>query len=83
MTRFSIVYGAGRRLNNYGNIFQLITRMRQMSNHPDLVLKSKVAQQAFNLGGAQADPDEAGAIHTCRICLDEAEDAIISRCRHM
>lgn len=26
-------------LNNYSNIFTLITRMRQMADHPDLVIK--------------------------------------------
>ena len=26
-------------LNNYANIFSLITRMRQMADHPDLVLR--------------------------------------------
>jgi DNA repair protein RAD16 len=75
------------RLNNYGNIFQLITRMRQMSNHPDLVLKSRAAQAAFKTitdsDAPKADINELTSIQTCRICLDEAEDAIISRCRHM
>ncbi|KAG0145261.1 hypothetical protein CROQUDRAFT_658947 [Cronartium quercuum f. sp. fusiforme G11] len=81
--KFSTFADAGTVLNNYGNIFQLITRMRQMSNHPDLVLKSKVARSAFNLGNKTGEEDENGAIQTCRICLDEAEDAIISRCRHI
>ncbi|EGG06508.1 uncharacterized protein MELLADRAFT_36161 [Melampsora larici-populina 98AG31] len=78
--KFSTFADAGTVLNNYGNIFQLITRMRQMSNHPDLVLKSKVARAAFNMGDEHGDLD---SIHTCRLCLDEAEDAIISCCKHI
>ncbi|MBW0486700.1 hypothetical protein O181_026415 [Austropuccinia psidii MF-1] len=85
--KFSTYADAGTVLNNYGNIFQLITRMRQMSNHPDLVLKSKAAQAAFGNLKSLSDPNSSVAnldsIHTCRICLDEAEDAIISRCRHI
>ncbi|OAV97831.1 hypothetical protein PTTG_25838 [Puccinia triticina 1-1 BBBD Race 1] len=85
--KFSTYADAGTVLNNYGNIFQLITRMRQMSNHPDLVLKSRAAQAAFKtIGDANApntDLNQLTSIQTCRICLDEAEDAIISRCRHI
>lgn len=49
-----------------------------MANHPDLVLKSKTARDISDqvLGANET-------IHTCRLCLDEAEDAVISRCRHM
>ncbi|CAH7674033.1 adenosinetriphosphatase [Phakopsora pachyrhizi] len=85
--KFSTYADAGTVLNNYGNIFQLITRMRQMSNHPDLVLKSKVAQEAFKLTNGDGEPhigsNQADKLHTCRICLDEAEDAIISQCKHI
>lgn len=85
--KFSTYADAGTVLNNYGNIFQLITRMRQMSNHPDLVLKSRTARAAFRTSAdpnaLAVDPHEPSAINTCRICLDEAEDAIISRCRHI
>ncbi|KAA1070347.1 DNA repair protein rad16 [Puccinia graminis f. sp. tritici] len=85
--KFSTYADAGTVLNNYGNIFQLITRMRQMSNHPDLVLKSRAAQAAFKtIGDANApntDLNQLTSIQTCRICLDEAEDAIISKCRHI
>ncbi|POW22026.1 hypothetical protein PSHT_01711, partial [Puccinia striiformis] len=85
--KFSTYADAGTVLNNYGNIFQLITRMRQMSNHPDLVLKSRAAQAAFKTIGdssePNADPNALTSIQTCRICLDEAEDAIISKCRHI
>jgi len=85
--KFSTYAHAGTVLNNYGNIFQLITRMRQMSNHPDLVLKSRAAQAAFKTitdpNAPAPDLNELTSIQTCRICLDEAEDAIISRCRHI
>lgn len=91
-------------LNNYGNLFQLITRMRrasqacasqrliraEMALHPDLVLRGK---------SSTILPDaQKLSLLTCRVCLDEcaggiahapadlagrAEDAIMSKCRHV
>jgi DNA repair protein RAD16 len=52
--------------------------MRQMACHPDLVLKSKTSKTI----GALLQSEEF-SINTCRICLDEAEDAIMSACRHI
>ncbi|GJJ07738.1 hypothetical protein Clacol_001943 [Clathrus columnatus] len=66
---------SGTLLNNYSNIFTLITRMRQMACHPDLVLKSKQ-----NFGKLSENLAEAPV---CRLCHDIAEDAIRSRCRHL
>lgn len=57
-------------LNNYANIFTLITRMRQLADHPDLVLKRLQT-------GAQA----AGLV-VCQLCDDEAEEPIESKCHH-
>jgi len=52
--------------------------MRQMADHPDLVIKSKTAEPVQH---AAADvPQE---ILTCRLCLDEAEDAVKTACRHI
>lgn len=78
---FETYLDAGTVLNNYGNIFTLITRMRQMACHPDLVLKSRTAKSVQGL--LHANGDEEFTLHTCRICLDEAEDAIMSKCRHI
>ncbi|KAG8902401.1 DNA repair protein rad16 [Tulasnella sp. 403] len=72
--QFSTYVNAGTVLNNYSNIFSLITRMRQMACHPDLVLKSKTNQEF------SADVVEAAI---CRLCNDIAEDAIKSRCHHL
>ncbi|EJT51115.1 hypothetical protein A1Q1_07710 [Trichosporon asahii var. asahii CBS 2479] len=58
---------------DYSNIFSLITRMRQMACHPDLVLKSQTS--------SLAQPTTEGSI--CRICNDSAEDAIVSQCHHV
>lgn len=58
-------------LNNYANIFTLITRMRQLADHPDLVLK-KMNNRAI------AGYDTI----VCQLCDDEAEDAIESKCHH-
>ncbi|GAA6012147.1 hypothetical protein JCM10207_005148 [Rhodosporidiobolus poonsookiae] len=76
--KFSTYADEGTILNNYSNIFTLITRMRQMADHPDLVLKSKTAEPVKH-----ADADKPQEILTCRICLDEAEDAVKSSCRHL
>ncbi|MCO5590027.1 hypothetical protein L7F22_043996 [Adiantum nelumboides] len=75
--KFSTYLDQGTVLNNYSNIFTLLTRMRQLACHPDLVLRSKTGISKKLLG------DEAGNIHVCRICQDEAEDAIMSKCRHI
>ncbi|GAA5889608.1 hypothetical protein JCM8208_001072 [Rhodotorula glutinis] len=76
--KFNTYADEGTVLNNYSNIFTLITRMRQMADHPDLVIKSKTAQPIQH---AAADlPQE---IITCRLCLDEAEDAVKTSCRHI
>ncbi|KAG8961769.1 DNA repair protein rad16 [Tulasnella sp. 419] len=72
--QFSTYVDAGTLLNNYSNIFSLITRMRQMACHPDLVLKSRRNQQF------SADIVEAAV---CRLCSDVAEDAIQSKCHHV
>lgn len=47
-----------------------------MALHPDLVLKSRTS--TILQGG-----DALLNIQTCRICLDEAEDAIQSKCHHV
>ncbi|KAL5488367.1 RAD16 [Sanghuangporus weigelae] len=73
--QFSTYVDQGSLLNNYSNIFSLITRMRQMACHPDLVLKSKRNAKTFS-----SDVEEATI---CRLCNDIAEDAIQSRCRHI
>jgi DNA repair protein RAD16 len=55
-------------LNNYANIFGLIMQMRQVANHPDLLLR-KSAEGGQN-------------ILVCNICDEVAEDAIRSQCKH-
>jgi DNA repair protein RAD16 len=54
------------------NIFSLITRMRQASCHPDLVLRSKTATYIEDL-------DETTL---CRICQEVGEDVIKAKCGH-
>jgi len=41
--KFSTYIDSGTILNNYSNIFTLLTRMRQMANHPDLVLRLQLS----------------------------------------
>ncbi|KAI5815944.1 SNF2 family N-terminal domain-containing protein [Pyronema omphalodes] len=66
--KFDTYVAQGVVLNNYANIFTLITRMRQMADHPDLVLRKHAEEGQNNL--------------VCSICDDHAEDPIISRCHH-
>lgn len=73
--RFNTYVNQGVVLNNYANIFTLITRMRQIADHPDLVLRR--AEGAGISHGAAVDKD------VCGICDDIAEDAIESKCHHV
>ncbi|EIW62201.1 uncharacterized protein TRAVEDRAFT_144646 [Trametes versicolor FP-101664 SS1] len=74
--QFNTYVGQGTILNNYSNIFSLLTRMRQMACHPDLVLRSKNNAGMF----VQEEVDE-GTV--CRLCHEFAEDAIQAKCRHI
>jgi DNA repair protein RAD16 len=60
---------------DYSNIFTLITRMRQMACHPDLVIRSRSNAGIFNEGEAE--------FTVCRLCNDVAEDAIQAKCHHV
>lgn len=66
--QFDTYVSRGVMLNNYANIFGLIMQMRQVANHPDLILK-KHGQIGQN-------------VLVCSICDEPAEEAIRSRCRH-
>ncbi|KAJ2825008.1 DNA repair protein rad16, partial [Coemansia sp. 'formosensis'] len=65
----------GTVLNNYANIFELITRMRLAANHPDL-LRLKVDAKA------KVGTDSSDTL-VCVICNEEAEDPILSKCKHV
>ncbi|KAH8804599.1 SNF2 family N-terminal domain-containing protein [Xylogone sp. PMI_703] len=66
--RFETYVAQGVLLNNYANIFGLIMQMRQVADHPDLILKK-------NGEGGQN-------ILVCCVCDETAEEAIRSACRH-
>ncbi|KAL5001420.1 SNF2 family N-terminal domain-containing protein [Aspergillus recurvatus] len=66
--QFDTYVSRGVMLNNYANIFGLIMQMRQVANHPDLILK-KHAEGGQN-------------VLVCCICDEPAEEAVRSRCRH-
>ena len=66
--KFDTYVAQGVLLNNYANIFGLIMQMRQVADHPDLILKK-------NSEGGQN-------IIVCCICDEPAEEAIRSRCKH-
>lgn len=71
--KFNDYVAEGVVLNNYANIFTLITRMRQLADHPDLVLKRV---------GANRVSDEIEGVIVCQLCDDESEDPIESKCHH-
>ena len=66
--QFDTYVSRGVMLNNYANIFGLIMQMRQVANHPDLILKRHAA------GGQN--------VLVCSICDETAEEPIRSRCHH-
>jgi len=66
--QFDTYVSRGVMLNNYANIFGLIMQMRQVANHPDLILK-KHAEGGQN-------------VLVCSICDETAEEPIRSRCHH-
>ncbi|KAM0523216.1 hypothetical protein ACHAPE_001710 [Trichoderma viride] len=66
--KFDTYVAQGVLLNNYANIFGLIMQMRQVADHPDLILKK-------NADGGQN-------VLICCICDEPAEDTIRSRCKH-
>lgn len=71
--KFNDYVAEGVVLNNYANIFTLITRMRQLADHPDLVLKRV---------GSNSVAQEVEGVIMCQLCDDEAEEPIESKCRH-
>lgn len=73
--KFNEFVAEGVVLNNYANIFTLITRMRQLADHPDLVLKRVK-------NNADLAADTLNGVIVCQLCDDEAEDAIESKCHH-
>ncbi|RKF59452.1 DNA repair protein RAD16 [Erysiphe neolycopersici] len=66
--KFETYVAQGVLLNNYANIFGLILQMRQVADHPDLILKK--------------DSACGQNILVCCICDETAEGAIRSACRH-
>ena len=66
--QFDTYVSRGVMLNNYANIFGLIMQMRQVANHPDLILKKHA--------------DGGQNVLVCSICDETAEEPIRSRCNH-
>ncbi|KAJ3024337.1 DNA repair protein rad16 [Thoreauomyces humboldtii] len=69
---FSTYVQSSTVLNNYASIFSLLSRMRLAVNHPDLVT-TRLAR----------DANTATETLVCGICNEEAEDAIMSKCKHV
>ena len=66
--QFDTYVSRGVMLANYANVFGLLMQMRQVANHPDLILR-KHAHEGQN-------------VLVCNICDEVAEEAIRSQCKH-
>lgn len=73
--KFNEYVAEGVVLNNYANIFTLITRMRQLADHPDLVLRRVHNNNDLSIS-------ESSNVIVCQLCDDEAEEPIESKCHH-
>jgi len=69
--KFDAYVEEGTVLNHYASIFELLMKMRQAADHPDLVTKKALV-------AASKDADYL----VCGICQEPCEDAIISKCHH-
>lgn len=67
-TKFFGYVNAGTVLRNYAHIFELLMRMRQSACHPWLITHKQ---------------SSGNEIDICGICHEEAEDAIMSECKHV
>ena len=65
---YQVYASHGTVLNNYASIFSLLSRMRLAANHPDLVTKSI---------------EKKDTKFVCTVCHEEAEDPIVSKCKHI
>ncbi|KAG0278850.1 DNA repair protein rad16 [Linnemannia exigua] len=74
--KFSTYVEQGTVLNNYANIFELLTKMRQMVDHPDLVLK-KVKPGQIGLPETLAEDPIVSKCHHL-FCREDADQYITS-----
>ncbi|KAI8067772.1 SNF2 family N-terminal domain-containing protein [Gongronella butleri] len=65
--KFNTYVEEGTVLNHYANIFELLTRMRQCADHPDLITKKTSDNKQL----------------VCSLCTESPEDAISSMCKHV
>ena len=83
---------AGTLLNNYAHIFELLMRMRLAANHPWLVTLRTATAEVSAVSPILActfpmtDPlllANAQTTAICVVCREEAEDPIVSACKHV
>ncbi|KAJ3015855.1 UNVERIFIED_CONTAM: DNA repair protein rad16 [Siphonaria sp. JEL0065] len=70
--QFSTYVASNTVLNNYASIFSLLSRMRLAVNHP-LLVTTKLDMKA----------NQATESLVCGLCQEVAEDAILSKCKHV
>ena len=78
VAQFGAYVAAGTLLNNYAHIFDLLTRLRQATDHPYLVIATK-RDDDDDAPGRQFEGEE-GVV--CGLCHEDAEDSVRSECGH-
>ncbi|MCD7464365.1 hypothetical protein HAX54_052579 [Datura stramonium] len=73
--QFNTYVQAGTLMNNYGHIFELLTRLRQAVDHPYLVVYSRTALAKRRNSGNVEQP--------CGLCHDAVEDPAVTSCVHV
>ncbi|KAK2976928.1 hypothetical protein RJ640_015904 [Escallonia rubra] len=76
--QFNTYVEKGTVMNNYGHIFDLLTRLRQAVDHPYLVVYSNTAMaKSGNI------VDAGNGEQVCGICHDPIEDPVVTSCAHV
>ncbi|KAJ3342600.1 DNA repair protein rad16 [Entophlyctis luteolus] len=84
--QFSTYVASNTVLNNYASIFSLLSRMRLAVNHPGnapSLRNSSKHQPDLVTTKLRINANEANESLVCGICQDIAEDAVISKCKHV
>ncbi|XP_074368096.1 ATP-dependent helicase rhp16-like [Apium graveolens] len=77
--QFNTYVAEGTVMNNYANIFDILTRLRKAVNHPYLVVYSKTAMSRNPSAVLDANDGEV----ICGLCHESVEDHVVNACKHV
>ena len=80
-SQFNTYMTTGTLLNNYADVFDLLTRLRQAVDHPYLVVYSKTSTSLAN--DQNSTFDSSTAKNVCSLCNDESDDPVVSNHFHV